>query len=220
MASVFDRFVVAAPFAAMTRVLAHDFIGKHLNDIFEENRQSQYEYVASFEAIAVAVADVALRFCENLNQAYRKHADELKVTAQSFYAKTRGVEPKVSESIVAHSASRAAAMQEELGMQPWEVIPGYRCYSVDGNVLAKSEKRLGVTRESRGAPLPGKVIARFDLQRQLFDQAYVLLDGHAHESECCKRIVSNLQAKDVLIADRNFCIVGFMESIATTDAFF
>lgn len=220
MPSVFDRFVITAPFAAMTRVLAHDFIGKHLNDIFEENRQSQYEYVASFEAIAVAVADVALRFCENLNQAYRKHADELKVTAQSFYAKTRGVEPKVSESIVAHSASRAVAMQEELRMQPWEVIPGYRCYSVDGNVLAKSEKRLGVTRESKGAPLPGKVIARFDLQRQLFDQAYVLLDGHAHESECCSRIVSNLQAKDVLIADRNFCIVGFMESIATADAFF
>lgn len=220
MASVFDRFIVAAPFAAMTRVLAHDFIGKHLNDIFEENRQSQDEHVASFEAIAVAVADVALRFCENLNQAYRKHADELKVTAQSFYANTRGVEPKVSEFIVVHSASRAVAMQEELGMQPWEVIPGYRCYSVDGNVLLKSGIRLGVTRQSKGAPFSGKVIARFDLQRQLFDQAYVLLDGHAHESESHKRIVSNLQAKDVLIADRNFCIVGFMESIATADAFF
>ncbi len=32
-------------------------------------------------------------------------------------------------------------------------------------------RRLGVLRESSGAPLPGKVVVRSDLQRQLFDKA-------------------------------------------------
>jgi hypothetical protein len=130
------------------------------------------------------------------------------------------VEPAVSEAMVAHSAMRAIETQDALGMQPWEVIPGYRCLTVDGNVLAKSEKRLGVLREVKGAPLPGKVVARFDIQRQLFDKAYVLLDGHSQESASCDQLVSDLQAKDVLIADRHYCIVSFMEAIAQTKACF
>jgi Transposase DDE domain len=122
--------------------------------------------------------------------------------------------------MVAHSAMRASELQDALGMQPWEVIPGYRCLTVDGNVLAKSEKKLGVLRDVKGAPLPGKVVARFDVQRQLFDKAYVLLDGHAQESACCDRIVSDLKPKDVLIADRHYCIVSFMEAIAQAKACF
>lgn len=220
MSNTLDRFCITAPFAVMTRVLIQDFIGKHLDCLFEDNRQDQYEHIASFQSVAVTVADVALRYCENFNQSYKKHAAELKVSVQSFYAKTRGVEPRVSEAIVAHSATRATEIQEALGLQKWEVIPGYRCLTVDGNVLAKSQKRLGVLRESKGAPLPGKVIARFDLQRQLFDQVYILLDGHSQESACCERIVSDLQAKDVLIADRHYCIVSFMEAIARAKAFF
>jgi len=220
MSNSFDRFCVTAPFAVMTRVLVQDFMGQHLDQLFESNRQSQYEHIATFQSVAVAVADVALRFCENFNQAYKKHADDLKVSVQSFYAKTRGVEPQVSEAIVAHSAARASVMQEALGMENWEVIPGYRCLSVDGNAIAKSEKRLGVLREVKGAPLPGKVVARFDLQRQLFDRVYVLLDGHAQESTCCDRIVADLQANEVLIADRHYCVVSFMEGIANANAFF
>lgn len=122
--------------------------------------------------------------------------------------------------MVARSAKQASEMQDALGILHWEVIPGYRCFSVDGNVLAKSEKRLGVLRDVKGAPLPGKVVARFDLQRQLFDKAYILLDGHAQESTCCNRIVEDLQAKDVLIADRHYCIVSFMEAIAKSHACF
>jgi Transposase DDE domain len=220
MSNVLDRFCITAPFAVMTRTLIQDFIGTHMNNLFEENRQSQYEYIASFQSVAVTVADVALRFCENFNQSYKKHAAELGISAQSFYAKTRGVEPAVSEAMVVYSAMRAIEIQDALGMQPWEVIPGYRCLTVDGNVLAKSEKRLGVLRDVKGAPLPGKVVARFDIQRQLFDRAYVLLDGHAQESASCNQLVSDLQAKDVLIADRHYCIVSFMEAIARAKACF
>ena len=200
---VFDRFVNKAPFAVMTRVLTQDFIRSDLNRIFDDNREAQYDYIALFEAVAATVADVALNFSDNFNQAYREHKEELGVTRQSFYAKTRGVEPAVSEAIVKHSAERAVQAQDALGFVPWELLPGYRCFSIDGNVLAKSDKRLKVLREVKGAPLPGKLVARFDLQRQIFDQVYVLLDGHSQESTCCDRIVEDLVAKDVVIADRH-----------------
>lgn len=217
---VFDRFVDKAPFAVMTRILAQDFIGSHLNRIFDDNRELQYDYVASFHAVAATVADVALNFSENFNQAYKEHKEELDVTRQSFYAKTRRVEPAVSEAIVAHSAERAIAMQDALEFGPWELLPGYRCLTVDGNVLAKSDKRLKVLREVKGAPLPGKIIARFDLQRQIFDRTYVLLDGHSQESTCCDRIADGLVPKDVIIADRHYCIVPFLAKISEASGFF
>ena len=217
---VFDRFVEKAPFAVMTRVLTQDFIGRDLNRIFDENRELQYDYVASFEAIAATVADVALDFSDNFNQAYKEHKEALAVSRQSFYAKTRGVDTAVSEAIVAHSAERAVAIQEALNFVAWELLPGYRCLSIDGNALAKTDKRLKVLQDVKGAPLPGKIVARFDLQRQLFDRVYVLLDGHAQESTCCDRIIADLVPKDVLIADRHYCIVPFLTKIAAGSGFF
>jgi hypothetical protein len=217
---IIDRFVEKAPFAVMTRVLTQDFIGNYLNQIFEDNRQLQYDYVIPFEALAATVADVALNHSDNFNQAYKLHKEELQASRQSFYGKTRGVEASVSEAIVAHSADRATQLQESLGFEPWTLLPGYRCLSVDGNVLAKSDKRLKATREAKGAPLPGKVVARFDLQRQLFDRTYVLLDGHSQESTCCDRIVEDLVAKDVIVGDRHYCILAFMYDIADAESFF
>jgi hypothetical protein len=217
---IFERFVEKAPFAVMTRMLAQDFIGANLNQIFEDNRELQYDYVATFQAVAATVADVALNFSDNFNQAYKEHKDELAVSRQSFYAKTRGIDPSVSEAVVEHSAERAIEIQEALEFGAWELLPGYRCLSVDGNVMAKSDKRLKVLREAKGAPLPGKVVARFDLQRQIFDRVYVLVDGHSQESTCCDRIVDDLVAKDVIIGDRHYCIVTFLEKIAAASGFF
>lgn len=217
---VFERFVRKAPFAVMTRILARNFIGSDLNAIFDSNREVQYDYIASFQAIAATVADVVLNFSDNFNQAYKEHQEELQVSRQSFYAKTRGIEPAVSEQIVKRSAERAVELQEALDFRHWELLPGYRCFSIDGNVLPKSDKRLKVLREVKGAPLPGKTVARFDLQREVFDRAYVLLDGHAHESACCDRIVADLAPHDVLIADRHYCIVSFFQGIAAAGAFF
>ncbi len=217
---IFDRFVDKAPFAVMTRILAQDFIGSNLNRIFDDNRELQYDYVVTFQAVAASVADVALNFSDNFNQAYKEHKEELDISRQSFYAKTRGVDPSVSEAIVSHSAQRAIELQDAVDFVPWELLPGYRCYSVDGNVLAKSDKRLKVLHEVKGAPLPGKIVARFDLQRQIFDRAYVLLDGHSQESTCCDRIVDDLVSKDVIIGDRHYCIVAFLENIAVASGFF
>lgn len=217
---IFDRYVNKAPFAVMTRVLIQDFIGSHLNRIFDDNRLLQYDYIASFQAVAATVADVVLNFSENFNQAYKEHKEKLGVSRQSFFAKTRGTEPAVSEAIVEHSAKRAIAMQDAMGFVPWDLLPGYRCLSVDGNVLAKSDKRLKVLHEVNSAPLPGKIVARFDLQRQIFDRAYVLLDGHSQESTCCDRIIDDLVSKDVIIADRHYCIVPFLTKIAEASAFF
>ena len=164
---VFRKFAAKAPFAVMTRIVTQAVIAGELDQVFEQHREYQYEKDVKFSAVAMAVADVAMNFSENFNQAYKVHRQRLGVAITSFYDKIKATEAAVSEAVVAKSAERASQLQDALGFVPWEILPGYRVYGVDGNVLAKTDKRLGVLRDSAGAPLPGKVIARFDLQRQL-----------------------------------------------------
>ena len=72
---IFNRLLQAAPFAVLTQILIRSFVGEEFNDLFEANRESQYEDKVTFEALGLAVADIALGQCENPNQAYRAHKD-------------------------------------------------------------------------------------------------------------------------------------------------
>ena len=211
---VLRRFIVKTPFAVMTRIATQAVIADELDQVFEQYREYQYKKNVKFSVIAMAVADVAMNFSENFNQAYKVHREQLGVAITSFYDKIKATRPAVSEAVVARSAEKASRLQDALQLVPWEILPGYRVYGVDGNVLAKTDKRLGVLRDAAGAPLPGKVVARFDLQRQIFDRAYLLEDAHSQESAACDRLVEDLLPNDVIVADRHYCIVGFLEKIA------
>jgi IS4 transposase len=162
--------------------------------------------------MAISVADVVLRFADNFRQAYATHKENLGVSLTSFYNKINATELQTSEAIVARSAERAAQMQDQLGFTPWEVLPGYRVYALDGNHLPESDKRLQPLRLLHDAPLPGTVVARFDLQRQLFDRAYLLEDGHAQESTTLDRAQEDLQPNEVVMADRHYCILEFLKA--------
>jgi IS4 transposase len=205
-----DRFLKKCPFAVLTQVAVRGVIGEEFDRIFEENRSQQYERTLAFSAMATAVADVVLRFADNFRQAYATHKENLSVSLTSFYNKINATELQTSEAIVARSAERAAEMQDQLGFSPWEVLPGYNVYALDGNHLTESDKRLQPLRLLHDAPLPGTAVVRLDLQRQLFDRAYLLEDAHAQESTVLDRVLEDLQAGDVVMADRHYCILRFL----------
>lgn len=219
-AELFTKFFKTAPFAVLTRCVAQSFISEELNQVFEESRSRQYHREVSFSAVALAVADVTLNFCENFNQAYKAHREKLGVAATSFYDKIKATETSVSEALVAASALKARTLQEALGFEPWDILPGYNVLAFDGNHLAKTDKRLQVLHDVTGAPLPGTCVARYDLQRELFERAYLLEDAHAQESSTCHRIVEDLEPNDVVVADRHFCIVAFLVAIVIRNAQF
>ena len=129
---LFARFAGVAPFSVMTRMLTSAFIGAELDQVFEKFRESQYTGEAKFSAIALAVADVALNFSANFNQAYKSHRKELGIAVTSFYDKIKGTEIPVSEGVVERSGEVAAELQDALEFAPWVIIPGYRVFGVDG----------------------------------------------------------------------------------------
>jgi hypothetical protein len=218
--SMMDRFIQKNPLTVMTRCIAQSLMGEKLDRVFEENRSQQYDDTIKFSTVAISMAEIALGTIENRNQAYRKYKDELRTSAVAYYGKLNRIEPQLAEAVVSYSAEQAAMLIAHLDFQQWEVLSGYRCFSLDGNHLQKTQKRLKETRGLCAAPLPGTVVGRFDHQTGLFDQAYLLEDAHAQESTVLDRVLQDLVANDVVIADRHFCIVGFLLKLAARRGFF
>lgn len=215
-----DRFIEKYPLAVMTRSIVESVLDDQLDEVFHKHRSRQYDDTIKFSTVAMSMAEIALGTLENRNQAYRKYKDELQTSLEAFYGKINRTEPVVCEAMVRHSAQRAGELLGELDFEPWEVLSGYRCFAFDGNHMGQTEKRLKETRGLCAAPLPGTVVARFDLQTGLFDQAYLLEDGHAQESSVLDRAIEDLAARDLILADRHFCIVSFLVKIAARSGFF
>ena len=223
--SIMDRFIQKNPLTVMTRCIAQTLMGEKLDQVFELNRSQQYNDTIKFSTAAISMAEIVLGTVDNRNQAYRnqayrKYKDELRTSAVAYYGKLNRTEPEISEAVVRYSAEQAAALLAHLDFQPWDVLPGYRCFSLDGNHLQKTQKRLTETRGLCAAPLPGTVVGRFDHQTGLFDQAYLLEDAHAQESTVLDRVLDDLLTNDLVIADRHFCSVRFLLKLAAHFGFF
>lgn len=208
-----EKFAKTCPFAVLTQAAIRATMVGELDDVFHSERSQQYEGEVLFSDVALAVADIALGFAENPNQAYKTQKENLGVSLTSFYNKINATEPAISEGVVRRSAQRTVDMMDELECDPWEIVPGYRALALDGNHLPETDKRLEVLRDAYDAPLPGTVVARFDLQRQVFDRAYLLEDAHAQECSVKDRILADLEPDDLIVADRHYCVLDLLTGI-------
>lgn len=215
-----NKFIKKNPLAVMTRCIMGAVIGSEFDELFAEHRSQQYDDTIKFSTLGLAIGEIALGTLENRNQAYLKYQEELAVSSQAFYGKVNRTEPLVSEAVVRYSAEQASQLMEELDFVPWHVLPGYNCFSIDGNHLQKTEKRLKETRGLCAAPLPGTVVARFNHQTCVFENAYLLEDGHAQESNVLDRVIDDFKPNDLVIGDRHFCITNFLLRIAVASGFF
>lgn len=219
--AILDRFVEECPLAVMTRAIIGGMIdSKGFDRIFEDNRSRQYDDTIKFSVLALTMGEIALGTKRNRNQAFIKYEERIGATKEAYYTKLNRTEPAISEAVVAYSATQASNLLKNLDFQPWEVLAGYNCFSIDGNHLQKTEKRLKETRFLCAAPLPGTVVARFNHQTSLFDKAYLLEDGHAQEAEVLTRVIHDIQAKDLVIADRHYCIIHFMFGVVSAGGSF
>lgn len=211
---VLQRFTESRPLCVMTRCIMGYVLSSRIDEVFHQCRQRQYEADLKFSVLAAAIGDVTLGFCDNFNQAYEAYHKELQVSSPAFYGKINRVEISTSEGIVDFAAQKSRELLDEIGAGSWCVLKGYKCSTIDGNHLQKTEKRIGELRGLCAAALPGTVVAKFNLHNQLFERAYLLADAHAQESSVLDRVIDDLEDKELLIADRHFCIVRFMLKVA------
>ena len=219
--AAFEPFLEDAPLCVMTRVALEDlFEPTRLDALFHATAQRQYQRELLFSQVVELMTAVVLRVQPSVLAAYKKRKPALSVSDQAVYDKLRCMELGVSEALVADSAARLDPVLRALGgrLPPW--LPGYRARVLDGNHLSKTERRLEVLRHSWAAALPGKVLAVYEQELDLVTQVFLTPDGHAQERSLLEDVLGGVRARDLWLADRNFCTLKFLFGIADAGAAF
>jgi len=201
-------------------VLERCFTPERIDRLFERHAQSQYTQQLLFSTVCELLLHVVLRVKPSLYAAYREKEAALEVSAAALYDKAKGVELGVSAALVRETAQDLAAIVDALGTRREEWLPGYRVRVLDGNCLEGSEKRLAVQRGQSGAALPGKALVVMDAERGLLIDVFPCEDAYAQERSLLDRVLPTVQAGDCWVADRNFCVSGFLQGIEARGAYF
>jgi hypothetical protein len=219
--SVFQPFLEKSPVCVMAQaVLENLFQPERLDELFERTAQKQYQRTLVFSSVVELMHAVVLGVEPTVYAAYRKRRTRLKVSDQAVYDKLDGMELGLSAALVKDSAQQAETVINALGARrdPW--LAGYRVRILDGNHLSATERRVEELRTTWAAPLPGKVLTVLEPETGLATEVFLTPDGHAQERSLLDEVLESVRARDVWIADRNFCTLKFMFEIAKKLGFF
>jgi IS4 transposase len=157
---------------------------------------------------------------KSVNDAYQAEKERFTVSIAAVYDKLQGVEVNVSRQMIRQTALRFAGIVRHLLPRRSSLLPGYRAKIIDGNHLPATEHRIRELRLTRQGPLPGHALVVLDPELMLAIDAFPCEDGHAQERSLLPAVLETVKAKDLWIADRNFCTTGFLFGIARQKGFF
>lgn len=217
---VFDRFLEESPACVMARAMMEKmFAPEVMNELFDQHAQVQYERELMFSSVVDLMGRVVCRVQPSVHAAYQRQRESIPVSVNSLYNKLNGIEPQVCRALVRQTAQTAAAV-----MDRWEgpspLLKGYRVKVIDGNHLTGTDHRLGVLRQEGAAALPGVAVAVLDPDRGLIEDVLVAEDAYTQEVRLTEPILQQVQAKDVIIADRHYCTSDVLFGIASRKGFF
>ncbi len=198
LSDIFQRLLQKRPVATMVLVLLENFLNADkLDRWFNTVRQSQYTKNILFSSIVGLMINVVCNIRPSVHSAYRD-----------------------SQALVRYIAGEAeAVIQQVRGTSP-ALLPGYRVKFLDGNCIEATEHRLEVLRETTAGALPGKALVVFDPQSGLAIDVFPCEDGHAQERSLLTAVATTIQARDVYVMDRNFCVLEFLFNFHKKSAFF
>jgi hypothetical protein len=209
--AAFEPFVKDAPFCVMTRATLESlFSRERLDELFRTTAHKQYTRELLFSQLVELMTTVVLQQQPSVLAAYRNGIGGITVSDQSVYNKLDGMKLGVSAALVRDSAERIAPVIDELKARQPSWLSGYRIRILDGNHLSATERRLVELRDAWDAPLPGKVLAVLDPQTGLATDVFLTPDGHAQERSLLDEVLAVVAARDLWIADRNFCTLKFL----------
>jgi hypothetical protein len=219
--AVFERFIERSPLSVMAQgAIEYALSESALNQVFEDNAEGQYTRELLFSNVFDLMSVVVTGSYGSVCSAYKDLKESIPVSLTSVYNKLQGIEANVSAEMVRYTAGRLLPVQSlAQGMvDPW--LPGYRVRILDGNHLAATEHRLKETRQEAAAPLPGQALVLYEPEADLVTDVLLEEDGHAQERSLLDDVLDHLNAKDLVVADRNMCVRTFLLGIIAKKGFF
>ncbi len=173
-----------------------------------------------FSSVYDLLSQVVFKIKPSVHAAYQDKEEERGASLVAVYDKLKGIEPHTSAELVRYSATEFHAIIDELGgrRDPW--LPGYRVKILDGNCIESTEHRIKELREITAGALPGKSLVVFDPALGMVIDVFACEDGHAQERSLLTEVLPSVEAGDVWIDDRNFCVCQFLCETDEKEAFF
>lgn len=213
--TIFSKFVEESPVTVMVRgIMERIFEPTALNELFETYAVKQYTRELLFSNVVSLMSLVVSGIHPSVSAAYKALEKTMKVSRPALYGKLNGMELGISQALVRYSASNLQPVIAELNVFPAQLLTGYDPQIADGNHLGATEHRLKVLQNNLSRPLPGQSIAVLDPEQMLVVDIFLNEDGHAQERSLLPSILETVKAKQVWIADRNFCTRQFLLGIA------
>ncbi len=211
---MFEQLSARLPMPLMAKlVLERALPPEKVDAWFEENRERQYTRDLLFSTVFELMSLVAVKVFPSTHAAYQAGKDAIAVSVTSLYNKVNAVDPKTSRAVVREAAVELGKTVKTLKGQRPDLLPGYRVKLVDGNCLEATEHRLAVLRRTPAGPLPGKSLVVYDASLAMAIDVFPCEDGHAQERALLGDVLSTVEAGDLWIWDRNFCVCAFLAGI-------
>lgn len=209
--SVFTRFVEQKPFSVMARAALERMLSaSRLDELFRTHAGVQYERELLFSQLVEVIARVVTRVDRSVLKSIESLREVLTVSDEAVYQKLRGVEPPVCQALVRDSFQEASRVLRKLKAEDAAWVRGLRTKILDGNSLAATEHRIAELRTIWDAPLPGRTLVVWDQSTRLVCDEFLSECGHAQERSLLGQVLETVAARDLWIADRNFCTLGFL----------
>ncbi len=221
LSPVFDNFIDQSPISVIARASMERVMNpEQLDDWFKRTAEHQYEKNLLFSSVFGLMGEVVCGIRPSVHAAYQAAGDQISVAGTSVYNKLNGIETNTSRELVRYTAGQVVPIIEKLGGTQTPPLPGYNVKLLDGNCIEASEHRIEELRHLAAGALPGKSLVVFDPVTRIPIDVFPCEDGHAQERSLLGAVLQTVQKKDVIIADRNFCVVSFTTGIHDAKGFF
>jgi Transposase DDE domain len=217
----FEKFLARSPVSVMVRgILERVFDPERLERVFTDNALLQYTRELTFAHCVELMSAVVFRLVPSVGAWYKAHQDEVPVTRQAVYDKLKHLELPTAAGLVAYAGRELGACLRQMPSPPPPLLPGYRVRVLDGNHLAGTEHRVEALRRYRAAALPGHALVFYDPQWDMVTDVLPCEDAYAQERTLLPEVVPMVATQDCIVADRNFCTLGFLFGLVRRGAFF
>jgi hypothetical protein len=217
----FEKFLERSPVSVMVRgTLEGVFDPEKLERVFSDNALWQYTRELTFAQCVGLMSDGVFRISPSVGAWYKAHHEEIPVTRQAVYDKLKPLELPTAAGLVAYAGRELGACLRQMPSPPPPLLPGYRVRVLEGNHLAGTAQRVKELRRYRAAALPGHALVFYDPQGEVATEGIPCEDAYAQERALLPEVVPMVQKGDGIVADRNFCTLGFVFGIVRQGGFF
>ncbi len=215
----FVPFAEGASCAVLTRMVAEWTLDREfLSLLFQQHAVTQYDREITLDQLVMVMLDVACGICPSVRAGFGKWKDQINASLSAFYTKLERMDPELGMALVAQTADRLRPLLQRLIPEGQEPVLGFRSYLLDGNMLAGTEHRLKPLRRTRAAALPGKSLVLYECATRLVAQTVLWEDAYSQERALLPKL--KIPSGIHLIADRNFCVLWFLEAIQQAGSYF